>query len=148
MLVGIVADHRGFDLKERVAEALQASGYKVIDFGAHRPVPAQDYMELVVPLARAVTAGVVERGVAIYGSGVGACIAAYRVPGVRAGLIHDNFSARQGVEEDNMNIICLSCAVIGCTLAIQLVRTFLGTRFTGECVNRDRPELFGGQSST
>jgi RpiB/LacA/LacB family sugar-phosphate isomerase len=147
MLVGIAADHRGFDMKERTVEALLAAGHQVIDFGTHRPIPAHNYAELVVPLARAVTAGVVDRGVAIYGGGVGVCAAANRIPGVRAALIHDNFSARQGVEEENMNLICLNSSVTGYTLAVRLVRTFLATRFSGSGWSGECPEPNDGRSS-
>ena len=103
MRVGIAADHGGFALKEQLAELLRGSGYEIVDFGAHQLNPEDDYPDFVIPLARAVAAGQVERGVAICGSGVGASVAANKVAGVRAGLIHDVFSAHQGVEDDNMN---------------------------------------------
>jgi ribose 5-phosphate isomerase B len=129
--VGIAADHGGFALKQQVAEALRAAGHAVEDFGAFQEDPADDYPDFVLPLARAVAAGSVERGVAVCGSGVGASVAANKVAGVRAALVTDPFSAHQGVEDDDMNVLCLGGRVIGSALALDLVRTFLGARFTG-----------------
>jgi ribose 5-phosphate isomerase B len=131
MRVGIAADHGGFALKGQLAEALSASGYEVVDFGAYQLNPGDDYPDFIIPLARAVAAGDVERGVALCGSGVGASIAANKVPGVRAGLIHDVFSAHQGVEDDDMNVICLGGKVIGSVLARELIETFLAAHFSG-----------------
>ena len=104
---------------------LRQAGYEVSDYGDNRPDPEDDYPDFVVPLARAVASGEVDRGVAVCGSGVGACVAANKVPGVRACLIHETFSAHQGVEDDNMNIICLGGLVIGQAFAWELVSTFL-----------------------
>jgi ribose 5-phosphate isomerase B len=118
-------------LKEQVAELLRGSSYEVVDFGAHELSPGDDYPDFVIPLARAVAAGQVERGVALCGSGVGASIAANKVAGVRAGLIHDVFSAHQGVEDDDMNVFCLGGKVIGSALAWELIETFLKARFSG-----------------
>jgi ribose 5-phosphate isomerase B len=132
MRIGIAADHGGFDLKEKLIPDLKAMGHEVVDFGAHRPDPTDDYPDLVVPLARAISRGEVERGVAVCGSGVGACIAANKVEGVRAGLIVDVFSAHQGVEDDDMNLICLGGRVVGYELAKDLLREFLEARFKGE----------------
>jgi ribose 5-phosphate isomerase B len=131
MRVGIGSDHGGFNLKMRLAESLRASGYDVVDFGAHHPDPTDDYPDFVIPLARAVSSSEVERGVAICGSGVGASICANKIKGVRAGLIHDVFSAHQGVEDDNMNVFCLGGEVIGSALAWELLKTFLAAQFTG-----------------
>ena len=131
MRVGIAADHGGFTLKGQVAESLRGSGHEVVDFGAHQLNPGDDYPDFIIPLARAVAAGEVERGVALCGSGVGASIAANKVPGVRAGLIHDVFSAHQGVEDDDMNVFCLGGKVIGAALAWELIETFLAARFSG-----------------
>lgn len=130
MKIGIAADHGGFALKGEIAEALRGAGHEVVDFGAHELTPGDDYPDFIVLLARAVAAKEVERGVALCGSGVGAAIAANKVPGVRAGLIHDVFSAHQGVEDDDMNVICLGGKVIGSALALELVRTFLTARFS------------------
>ena len=131
MRVGIAADHGGFALKEQLAESLRGSGYEVVDFGAHQLNPEDDYPDFVIPLARAVAAGKVDRGVAICGSGVRASVAANKVAGVRAGLIHDVFSAHQGVEDDNMNVFCLGERVIGPALAWELIETFLAAHFSG-----------------
>ena len=131
MRVGIAADHGGFALKGQMAELLRGSGYTVVDFGAHQLDPEDDYPDFIVPLAKAVATGEVERAVALCGSGVGASIAANKVPGVRAGLIHDVFSARQGVEDDEVNVICLGEKVIGSALAWDLIEAFLDARFSG-----------------
>ena len=128
MRVGIAADHGGFDLKGRIVADLKASGHEVVDFGAHELMPEDDYPDLVVPMARAVARGDVERGVAICGSGVGACVVANKIPNVRAALITDVFSAHQGVEDDDMNVICLGARVIGRALAWDLIQTFLNAR--------------------
>jgi ribose 5-phosphate isomerase B len=125
MRVGIATDHGGFGLKEELLAQLGAAGHEVVDFGAHSMIPDDDYPDFVIPLARAVAAGAVERGVAICGSGVGASVCANKVPGVRAALIHDHFSARQGVEDDHMNIICMGGRTVGPAVAWDLVQTFL-----------------------
>jgi ribose 5-phosphate isomerase B len=132
MGVGIAADHGGFELKERLADDLRQAGYEVLDFGAHELIHGDDYPDFVVPLAKAVAKGKVARGIAICGSGVGACVAANKVPGVRACLIHDVYSAHQGVEDDNMNIICLGGRVVGYELAWDLVQAFLSARYLDE----------------
>ena len=138
MHIGIAADHGGFALKEQVAEALRASGHEVVDFGAYQLSLGDDYPDFIVPLAQAVAAKAVERGVALCGSGVGASIAANKVAGVRAGLIHDAFSARQGVEDDDMNVLCLGEKVIGSSLALELINTFLTARFSNAPRHRRR----------
>jgi ribose 5-phosphate isomerase B len=131
MRIGIAADHGGFELKVQLTAALKAAGYEVADFGAHELVPGDDYPDFVAPLARAVARGEVTRGLAICGSGVGACVAANKVPGVRAALITDSFSAHQGVEDDDMNVMCLGGQVTGYALSWDLVRIFLNARFKG-----------------
>ncbi len=131
MRLGIAADHGGLELKKKLVSDLRAMGHQVVDFGAHEPDPDDDYPDFVVPLALAVAKGEVERGVAICGSGVGACIAVNKVPGVRGGLIMDMFSAHQGVEDDDMNLVCLGGRVIGYELARDLVHEFLKARFKG-----------------
>ena len=136
--VGIAADHGGFELKEYLVGMLREAGYEVIDFGDGQPKPDDDYPDFVVPLARAVARGNVDRGVAICGSGVGACVIANKVPGVRACLIHETFSARQGVEDDDLNLICLGGLVVGHALAWELVKTFLAARFSGAERHRRR----------
>lgn len=131
MRVGIAADHGGFALKEQAIESLRAIDCPMVDFGAHRFEPDDDYPDFVIPLAEAVARGEVDRGLALCGSGVGACVAANKVSGVRAALIHDVFSAHQGVEDDNLNLMCLGGRVIGFALAWDLIRTFLDARFSG-----------------
>jgi triosephosphate isomerase len=138
MRIGIGADHGGFALKETITQSLRSRGYDIVDFGAHRLNPTDDYPEVIVPLARAMAAGQLERAVALCGSGVGASIAANKIPGVRAGLIHDVFSARQGVEDDDMNVLCLGGKVIGIALALELIETFLNARFSGAPRHRRR----------
>ena len=130
-LVGIAADHGGFELKEYLAGRLREAGYELIDFGDRKPTEDDDYPDFIVPLARAVAGGDVERGVGICGSGVGASVAANKVVGVRACLIHENFSAHQGVEDDNLNMMCLGGLVVGHALAWELVQTFLAAKFSG-----------------
>src|SRR6266403_529696 len=130
MRVGIATDHGGFSLKQEMVAQLRAAGYEVVDFGAHVVNPSDDYTDLVVPLARAVAAGKVERGVAVCGSGVGASICANKLPGVRAALIHDHFSAGQGVEDDHMNILCLGGRTVGPSVAWELVQTFLAAEYS------------------
>jgi ribose 5-phosphate isomerase B len=129
MRIGIAADHEGFALKQHLRTALNAAGYETVDFGAHEQTPRDDYPDFVVPLARSVASGDVERGIAICGSGVGVCVAANKVQGVRAGLCHDHFSAHQGVEDDDMNVLCLGGGVVGPAVAWELVQAFLSARF-------------------
>ena len=138
MKIGIAADHGGFVLKEELTESLRGSGYEVVDFGAYQLAPDDDYPDFIIPLARAVAAGEVERGVALCGSGIGASVAANKVAGVRAGLVHDVFSARQGVEDDAMNVFCLGGKVIGSALALELIRIFLTARFSNAARHRRR----------
>jgi len=130
--IGIAADHGGFSLKQQLMWKLGEAGYLVTDFGNWQAQPADDYPDFVVPLARAIAAGTVERGIAICGSGVGVSVAANKVVGVRACLIHEVFSAHQGVEDDNLNLICLGGHVLGDSAAWELVKTFLTARFSGE----------------
>jgi len=136
--IGLASDHGGHDLKRRLAARLREDGYEVSDFGALRLTPDDDYPDFVIPMARAVARGDVERGVAICGSGVGACVAANKVPGVRACLIMDPFAARQGVEDDDLNVLCLGALVAGPELAWELVRIFLAARFSGADRHRRR----------
>ena len=129
--IGIAGDHEGYQLKEQMAKMLREANYEVIDFGDRLLNPDDDYPDFVVPLARAVSSAEVDRGVAICGSGVGACIAANKVAGVRACLIHEKFSAHQGVEDDDMNVICLGSKVMPQELAWELVTIFLASNFSG-----------------
>jgi ribose 5-phosphate isomerase B len=138
MQIGIAADHGGYALKGEIAESLRHWGYEVSDFGAYRLDPEDDYPDFIIPLARAVAAKEIERGVAVCGSGVGASVAANKVAGVRAGLVHDVFSARQGVQDDDMNVFCLGGKVIGSALALELIHTFLTARFSNAARHRRR----------
>ena len=130
MRVGIATDHGGFDLKKEPVKQLREGGHDVVDSGAHNRNEANDYPDYVLPLAQAVAAQEVERGVAIFGSGVGASVCANKIRGIRAALIHDHFSARQGVEDDHMNIICMGGRTVGPSVAWDLVETFLVARFS------------------
>jgi ribose 5-phosphate isomerase B len=132
MRIGIAADHGGFELKVQLVAALTFAGYMVKDFGAFELEDGDDYPDFVIPLAKAVSAGKVTRGLAICGSGVGACIAANKVHGVRAALITDSFSAHQGVEDDDMNVMCLGGGITGSSLAWELVQAFLNADFKAE----------------
>jgi ribose 5-phosphate isomerase B len=138
MAIGIAADHGGFELKEHILGLLLGAGYAITDFGDKEHQPDDDYPDFVIPMARAVAAGKVDRGIAICGSGVGASIVANKVPGVRACLIHESFSAHQGVEDDEMNVICLGGLVVGQALAWELVQRFLAARFSGLARHRRR----------
>jgi len=129
--IGLASDHGGHKLKLRLSRRLVEAGLEVVDFGDLQADPDDDYPDFIVPLARAVARGEVARGLAICGSGVGACIAANKVPGARACLIQDTFSARQGVEDDDLNILCLGGRVVGEELAWELVAVFLAARFSG-----------------
>ncbi|HTH56750.1 MAG TPA: RpiB/LacA/LacB family sugar-phosphate isomerase [Cyclobacteriaceae bacterium] len=129
--IGVAADHAGFELKEYVKKMLEKIDYKVVDYGNNQLKPSDDYPDFVIPLARAVAGGDVERGVAVCGSGVGACIVANKIAGVRACLIHESFSAQQGVEDDDMNMICLGGRVVDYALAWKLTLIFLSASFSG-----------------
>jgi ribose 5-phosphate isomerase B len=130
MRIGIATDHGGFGLKEELVAQLRAAGHEVVDFGAYKPTPDDDYPDYVLPLALAVASEEVERGVAICGSGVGASVCANKIRGIRAALIHDHFSARQGVEDDHMNILCMGGRTVGPAVAWDLVQTFLEAEFS------------------
>src|SRR6516165_7712942 len=130
MRIGVATDHGGFGLKEGLVAQLRAAGHEIVDFGANSLTPDDDYPAFVTPLGKAVAAGQVERDVAICGSGVGASVCANKIPGVRAALIHDHFSARQGVEDDHMNVICMGGRVMGTMVAWDLVETFLAAEFS------------------
>jgi len=130
MRVGVATDHGGFGLKEDLVARLRAAGHEVVDFGAHELNAGDDYPDFVIPLGRAVVAGTVERGVAVCGSGVGASVCANKIPGVRAGLVGDHFAARQGVEDDHMNIICMGGRTIGPFAAWDILEAFLAAEFS------------------
>ena len=130
MRVGIATDHGGFGLKQELTTHLRAAGHEVVDFGAHDLNSGDDYPDFVIPLARAVAAGTLERGIAVCGSGVGASVCANKIPGVRAGLVSDHFSVRQGVEDDHMNIICMGGRTIGPYAAWDILEAFLAAEFS------------------
>ena len=128
MRVGIATDHGGFWLKEEMVARLRAAGHEIADFGAHSLHSDDDYPDFVIPLGQAVATGDVERGIAVCGSGVGASICANKVPGAHAGLVLDHFSARQGVEDDHMTIICLGGRLVGPEAAWDLIQAFLAAK--------------------
>ncbi len=131
MKIGIAADHGGYELKQSIHKYLLAKGYEVTDFGANTYDKDDDFPDFVLPLAQALANNTIERGIAICGSGVGANIIANKVNGVRAALIHDYFSAHQGVEDDDMNLLCLGGRVTGPSLAQELIEVFLNSKFIG-----------------
>ena len=137
MNVAIAADHAGFDLKERLAAELRRDGHEVRDLGASSKEPS-DYPDFAYAVAKEVVSGSAERGILVCGSGVGACIVANKVSGIRAGTCHDSYSGRQGVEHDDMNVLCLGARVIGFAPALEIVRAFLGARFSNEERHRRR----------
>jgi ribose 5-phosphate isomerase B len=130
MRVGIATDHGGYSLKDGLVAHLREAGHEVIDLGAFALHEGDDYPDFVIPLAQAVASGKVERGVAICGSGVGASVCANKIPGIRAGLISDHYSAHQGVEDDHMNIVCIGGRTVGLAVARELVATFLSAEFS------------------
>ena len=131
MRIALGADHAGFPLKQEVARALAEAGHQVIDLGTFSQDPA-DYPDYAKAVGAAIQRGEAERGILVCGSGVGASVAANKLRGIRAGLCHDTYSARQGVEHDDMNVLVLGARVIGVELALELVRAFLGARFSGQ----------------
>ena len=135
--VAISADHGGFDLKQQLVIRLN-DAYDVVDMGAASFNADDDYPDFVIPVTGAVTSGDVQKGIIICGSGVGACIAANKVPGIRAGICHDTYSAHQGVEHDDMNVLCLGARVIGVEVATELVVSFLEARFSAESRHQRR----------
>ena len=132
MRVAIAGDHAGFHLKNDVVELVRHLGHQVDDLGALSLDPDDDYTDFAYPVAEAVASGRADRGVVVCGSGVGTCVTANKVPGIRAATCHDTYSARQGVEHDDMNVLCLGARVVGKDLAQELVKAFLNASFTGE----------------
>src|SRR5215471_13527405 len=130
MKIGIAADHGGYEMKQKIV-LLSARGHQVVDFGNFTYDRDDDYPDFAILLARAVAAGVVDRGVLLCGSGIGASIAANKIEGVRAAVCHDDFSARRGVEDDDVNIICLGGLTTGIAVAWDCVKSFLAAKFTG-----------------
>jgi ribose 5-phosphate isomerase B len=130
MKIGIAADHGGFELKQLLLSFFESNNFDIVDFGATTLNNEDDYPDLIIPLATALKDKKIERGIAICGSGVGACIAANKIKGVRACLINDHFSAHQGVEDDDMNLICLGGRVTGLSVAKEFIEVFLSATFT------------------
>ncbi len=137
MRIAIGADHAGLELKALIIEDLALAGHQLLDLGTHSAAPV-DYPDYARSVGEAVRRGEAERGILVCGSGVGACVAANKLAGIRAGLCHDTYSARQGVEHDDMNVLCLGARVIGPELALELARTFVAARFSGEERHRRR----------
>jgi ribose 5-phosphate isomerase B len=131
MRIAVAYDHRGVKLKPRLADAIRAAGHEVLDLGVDAPEPRVDYPDVARTLGEAVLAGEAERGVLVCGSGVGASVAANKLAGIRAAVCHDAYSARQGVEHDDMNVLCLGSEIVGAELAADLVSTFLRAEFDG-----------------
>ena len=132
MRVAVGADHAGYHLKQLIAETLRAQGHDVFDVGAHAHDPSDDYPDFALALAERVASGDSERGIMVCGSGVGASVAANKTPGVRAAVCHDSYSAHQGVEHDDMNVLCLGARIVGEEVARELVTNFLDAEFSGE----------------
>src|ERR671914_1177364 len=131
MRVAVGFDHRGVTLRDRVLEEVQRLGHEPVDLGTDKPEPRIDYPDKARDVGEAIRTGAAERGILVCGSGVGAAIAACKLAGIRAAICHDTYSARQGVEHDDMNVLCLGSEVVGAELAAELVRAFLGASFDG-----------------
>jgi ribose 5-phosphate isomerase B len=132
MKVAIGSDHGGYPIKDTLVKLIKSLGHEVVDQGAFKDDPLDDYPDFALKVAKAVQSGQAERGIILCGSGVGASIAANKVKGVRAGLCHDSYSAGQGVEHDAMNVLCLGARVVGIAVANDLVKSFLNAKYTGE----------------
>ena len=132
MQVAIAADHAGYEMKALLVPWLNSAGHQVIDLGAHQLEPDDDYPDYAAAVAQRIQSGGAERGIVVCGSGVGACIAANKVPGIRACLCHDTYTGHQGVEHDDMNVICLGARIIGLELAKEILQAFLSANFLPE----------------
>jgi len=138
MKLGLGADHGGFEMKQQLAKLLTQEGHQVVDFGNSVYDPNDDYPDFAIPLARAVSRGDVERGILVCGSGVGASVAANKTPGVRAAVCHDDFSARQGVEDDHLNVLCFGGRTTGIAVAWDCTKNFLNAKYSGAERHRRR----------
>ncbi len=138
MRIAVGADHAGTPLNEVAIAELRRAGHDVLDLGTHDPSQADDYPDYAAAVAEEVTSGRCERGLLICGSGVGVAVAANKIPGIRAGMCHDTYSAHQGVEHDNINVLCLGARVVGADFMLEVIRTFMAARFTGEERHRRR----------
>lgn len=132
MQLAVAADHAGFEMKRTLVAWLEEEGHQVVNLGPPRPDPVDDYPDVAVTLCRELQEGRVQRGILICGSGIGASVAANKMKGIRAGVAHDIYSAHQGVEHDDVNVLCLGARIIGIEVAYELVRAFLAARFSGE----------------
>lgn len=132
MRIAVGADHAGVPLNARIIEELRRFGHEIIDFGTHDSAAPDDYPDYARMIGESIQQGRVERGILVCGSGVGACVAANKLRGVRACLCHDTYSARQGVEHDDINVLCLGARIVGVELALELLRAFVNASFTGE----------------
>ena len=132
MRIAVGADHAGVPLNETAMAELRKLGHEVVDLGTHDASQPDDYPDYAIAVAQEVTSGHCERGLLICGSGVGVSVAANKIPGIRAAMCHDTYSAHQGVEHDDMNVLCLGARVIGPELMLDLLRAFVGARFMGE----------------
>jgi ribose 5-phosphate isomerase B len=129
MKLVIASDHAGFPLKEEVREYLTKAGHEMVDLGAYQVDPLDDYPDFAEKVGDAINQGVAKRGILICGSGVGVCVAANKIPGIRAGMCHDTYSGHQGVEHDDMNVVVLGARIIGSALAFEVVNAFIGAKF-------------------
>ena len=129
MKIAIAADHAGFALKEQVREFVAELGHNVCDLGAHNEDPSDDYPDFAAAVGESLMSSTVDRGILICGSGVGVCVAANKMPGIRAAICHDTYSAHQGVEHDDMNVLVMGSRILGYALAYDIVRAYLDARF-------------------
>ena len=132
MVIAVAADHAGYEVKEVVADHLRSEGYEVLDLGVDTADVPSDYPDAAVAVAQAIRTGEAERGVLVCGSGVGVSVAANKFPGIRAAICHDTYSAHQGVEHDQMNVLVLGGRIVGAALARELVDAFTAAEFSGE----------------
>jgi ribose 5-phosphate isomerase B len=137
MRIAVAFDHAGFPLKQTILNAVRSAGHEPIDLGTDSTTPV-DYPDYAVKLGRAILDGVAQRGILVCGSGVGACIASNKIPGIYAGVCHDTYSAHQGVEHDDMNVLCLGARVVGAEPAREIVLAFLSARYIGSDPGEER----------
>jgi ribose 5-phosphate isomerase B len=131
MIIAVGCDHAGYSLKDHVVMLVKSLGHEVIDCGAFAMEPSDDYPDFALAVGEAIRGKKADRGIVVCGSGVGVSVAANKIPGIRASMCHDTFSARQGVEDDSMNVLCLGARVIGPELVSDIVRSYLGAKFSG-----------------
>lgn len=138
MKIAVAADHAGYGLKQIVVNDLHSAGHEVVDLGTHDPGQEDDYPDFAQLACDAVRRGDAQRAVVVCGSGVGICVAANKFPGIRAGLCHDHYSAHQGVEHDDMNVLCLGARIVGQEVAREIVQTFIAAKFSEEARHQRR----------